>query len=201
MSRAHDLFRPNGLKLLLAATLIVPVFFVLVLVTGSPYRDLLFLAAITVVISYALACVTDDAVQSRTAKIAIASVAALASIILGSLLVRSMTMVCDPVHDPGHIVCDPVHIPTTTAEPSIIATVRPTSTTPMIFDPVHEPGSCSGDICSIAPGIATGIVAEKLDECKRMCGRQATGRGHGSGRTLTGSEGEAIPAFPGKYGE
>ena len=42
MSRAHDLFRPNGLKLLLAATLAIPVFFVLVLVTGFPYNNLVF---------------------------------------------------------------------------------------------------------------------------------------------------------------
>ena len=111
MSRAHDLFRPNGLKLLLAATLLVPVFFVIVLVNGFPYSDMIFPAAITVVISYVAACVIDDAVQSRSVKIAIASVAALVSIILGSILVRSMTMVCDPVHDPGHIVCDPVHVP------------------------------------------------------------------------------------------
>lgn len=169
MSRAHDLFRPDRLKLLLATTLIIPVFFVLVLVTGFPYNDMLFPAAITVVISYAIACVIDDAVQSRTLKIAIASVAALVSIVLGSLLIRSMTIICDPVHDPG-MVCDPVHIPET-PEPTVIATVRPVETTPMIFDPVHEPGSCSGDVCSIAPGIATGIVAEKLDECRKKCGR------------------------------
>lgn len=169
MSRAHDLFRPNRLKLLLAATLIIPVFFVLVLVTGFPYNDMLFPAAITIVIGYATACIIDDVVQSRTLKIAIASAAALVSIIIGSLLLRSMTVICDPVHDPG-MVCDPVHIPET-PEPTVIATVRPGETTPMIFDPVHEPGSCSGDVCSIAPGIATGIVAEKLDECRRKIGR------------------------------
>jgi hypothetical protein len=169
MSRAHDLFRPDGLKLLLAATLIIPVFFVLVLVTGFPYNNLLFPAAITVVISYAAACVIDDAVQSRALKIAIASVAALVSIVIGALLIRSMTVICDPVHDPG-MVCDPVHIPEST-EPTVIATVRPGETTPMIFDPVHEPGSCGGDVCSVAPGIVTGIVAEKLDECRKKIGR------------------------------
>jgi hypothetical protein len=169
MSRAHDLFRPEGLKLLLAATLIIPVFFVLVLVNGFPYNDMLFPAAITVVIAYVIACVIDDAVQSRTLKIAIASVAALVSIVLGSILVRSMTIICDPVHDPG-MVCDPVHIPET-SEPTVIATARPLETTPMIFDPVHEPGSCSSDMCSIAPGIVTGIVAEKLDECRKKIGR------------------------------
>jgi hypothetical protein len=170
MSRAHDLFRPNGLKLLLAVTLIIPVFFVLVLVTGFPYNDLLFPVAITVVISYAAACVIDDAVQSRTIKIAIASVAALVSIILGSLIVRSMTMVCDPVHDPG-IICDPVHVPDpTTAAPTVIATVQPPSTTPMIFDPVHEPGG-SGTGYAVLPGTTTAIVAQKLEECKKKCGR------------------------------
>jgi hypothetical protein len=169
MSRAHDLFRPNRLKLLLAATLIIPVFFILVLVTGFPYNDMIFPAVITVVISYVIACVTDDAVQSRTLKIAIASVAALVSIILGSLLIRSMTIICDPVHDPG-MVCDPVHIPETT-EPAVITTVRPVGTTPMICDPVHEPGSCSGDVCGVVPGVATGIVAEKLEECRKKVGR------------------------------
>jgi hypothetical protein len=169
MSRAHDLFRPNRLKLLLAATLIIPVFFILVLVDGFPYNNMLFPAAITMVISYATACVIDDVVKSRTLKIAIASVAALVSIVLGSLLVRSMTIICDPVHDPG-MVCDPVHIPEP-SEPTIIATVRPGETTPMIFDPVHEPGSCSSDVCSIAPGVVTGIVTEKLDECRKKMGR------------------------------
>jgi hypothetical protein len=169
MSRAYDLFRPHRLKLLLAATLIIPVFFVLVLVNGFPYNDMLFSAAITVVIAYVTACVIDDAVQSRTLKIAIASVAALVSIILGALIIRSTTLICDPVHDPG-MVCDPVHIPET-PEPAVITTVRPGETTPMIFDPVHEPGGCSGDVCTISPGMVTGIVAEKLDECRRKIGR------------------------------
>lgn len=175
MSRAYDLFRPNRLKLLLAGTLLVPVFFAIVLINGFPYSDLVFPSALTVVISYAAACVIDDAVQSRTVKIAIASVAALVSIILGSVLVRSMTMVCDPVHDPGHVVCDPVHVPeTTTAAPTVIATVQHPSTTPMIFDPVHEPGACSGDVCKIAPDHATGtreLVAQKLEECLQNCNR------------------------------
>lgn len=168
MSRAHDLFRPDELKILLAATLIVPVFFLIVLVTGYPYSDMVFPAAITFVISYVAACVIDDAIQSRTTKILIASVAAVVSIILGYILIRSMTMVCDPVHDPGHIVCDPVHTPEpATTVPTVIATVQPPSTPPMIFDPVHEPNSCGGDVCQVTPGIITGIVAEKLDECRK----------------------------------
>jgi hypothetical protein len=170
MTRAHDLFRPNGLKLLLAVTLIIPVFFAIILVNGFPYRDMVFPAAVTLAISYVAACVLDDVIQSRTLKIIIASVAALVSIILGSLIVRSMTMVCDPVHDPGHIVCDPVHTPEPTTVPTVITTVQPAETTPMIFDPVHEPGSC-GDACGALPGITTGIVAQKLDECKKKCNR------------------------------
>ena len=126
---------------------------------------LTFLVVITMVISYVAACVIDDAIRSRPVKIAIASGAALVSIILGSILVRGMTMVCDPVHDPG-MVCDPVHTPEpATGAPSIIATVQPAKTTPVIFDPVHEPDSCSGDICEFVPGVTTGIVAQKLDEC------------------------------------
>ena len=167
MTRAHDLFRPNGLKLVLAATLLVPVFFFIVLINGFPYSDMVFPAAITVVISYAAACVLDDLIQSRTIKIAIASVAALVSIILGSVIVRSMTMVCDPVHDPGGIVCDPVHIPETTPVtpgPTVITTAQPHPTTPMIFDPVHEPGA-GGPGYGVLSGTTTGIVAQKLDEC------------------------------------
>ena len=179
MTRAYDLFRPNGLKLVLAATLLVPVFFMIVLVNGFPYSDMVFPAAITIVISYAAACVLDNVIQSRTIKIAIASVAALVSIILGSIIVRSMTMVCDPVHDPGGMVCDPVHIPetttitpmqTVTTVPTVITTAQPTPTTPMIFDPVHEPGG-SGPGYGVLSGTTTGIVAQKLDECLRNCNR------------------------------
>ena len=81
-----------------------------------------------------------------------------------------MTMVCDPVHDPGGVVGDPVHIPTTT--PAVIATTGPTTTTPMIFDPVHEPGSCS-QAChdTFSPAAGTSDVTQKLEECLRNCGR------------------------------
>jgi hypothetical protein len=197
MIRAHDLFRPNGLKLLLALTLIVPVFFVITLASGFPYSDMLLLAAITVVISYGAACVIDDAIQSRTTKIAIASVAALISIVLGYIFTQTMTMVCDPVHDPGGVVCDPVHIPTTTpaviattgpttttpiifdpvhvptTTPAVIATTGPTTTTPMIFDPVHEPDSCSQACYDTFSSTAhtSDLVTQKLEECLRNCGR------------------------------
>lgn len=173
MSRAHDLFRPDPLKLLLAATLLVPVFFTIVLINGFPYSTTVFPAALTVVISYAAACVLDDAIRSRTIKIAIASVAALVSIILGSLLVRNLTMICDPVHEPGGMVCDPVHVPVTTpaapaetvtVAPTVITTAQPHPSTPMIFDPVHEPGT-EGQGFGVLSGATAGIVAEKLDEC------------------------------------
>lgn len=169
MTGVPDFLRPDRLKLLLAATLVVPTLFFVLIVTGFTVRDPLVPVAIAIVIVYPLACVIDRLVANRTLKIAIASVAALVSIVLGSLLVRSMTIICDPVHDPG-MVCDPVHIPEP-SEPTIIATVRPGETTPMIFDPVHEPGSCSSDVCSIAPGVVTGIVAEKLEECRKKIGR------------------------------
>jgi hypothetical protein len=171
MTRAHDLFRPTRLKLLLALTLIIPVFFVLVLVNGFPYSDMVFPAAIAIILSYAAACVIDDTIQSRTVKIAIASVAALISILLGYIFTQSMTMVCDPVHDPGGMVCDPVHVPEpTTTAPTVIATVRPAETTPMIFDPVHQPGG-SGQEYGILSGTTTALVAEKLDECLKNCKR------------------------------
>jgi hypothetical protein len=170
MTGAQDFFRPNGLKLILAATLVVPVLFVILLITGFSSGVPVVPVAVALVIGYAAACVLDTVVQSRTLKIAIASVAALVSIILGSILVRSMTLVCDPVHDPG-MVCDPVHVPETTTTPTVIATVQPPSTTPLIFDPVHEPGGCSNDVCSVSPGIVSGIVAEKLNECRKKIGR------------------------------
>jgi hypothetical protein len=174
MTIAYDLFRPNGLKLLLAVTFIIPVFFALVLSTGFSYGNIVFPAAITIVISYSAACVLDEVIQSRTIKILIASVAAVVSLILGYILVRSMSVVCDPVHDPGHIVCDPVHTPASPAmTPTVITTVRPATTTPMIFDPVHEPGSC-GQVCRDAISNAAGttdIVARKLDECLQNCYR------------------------------
>jgi hypothetical protein len=170
MTGALDFFRPNGLKLILAATLVVPALFIVLLVTGFSLWEPAVPVVIAIGIGYAAACVLDLVIQSRALKIAIASVAALVSIILGSLMIRSMTMICDPVHDPG-MVCDPVHVPEPATTPTVIATVQPSSTTPMIFDPVHEPNSCSGDVCSVAPGFATGIVAEKLDECRKKCGR------------------------------
>jgi hypothetical protein len=174
MTIAYDLFRPNGLKLLLAVTLIIPVFFALVLSTGFSSSNIVVPAAITIVISYIVACVLDEVIQSRTSKILIASVAAVVSLILGYILVRSMSVVCDPVHDPGHIVCDPVHTPASpTTAPTVITTVRPTKTTPMIFDPVHEPGSC-GQACRDALNNVAGttdIVAQKLDECLQNCFR------------------------------
>lgn len=170
MTRAHDLFRPNRMKLLLSATLIVPVFFIIVLVTGFPGRDMLFPAVVTVVISYAVASVIDDSVRSRTIKILIASAAAVVSIILGYILVRSMTMVCDPVHDPGTIVCDPVHTPESPTVPAVVTTVQPATTRPMIFDPVHEPAG-SRAVSGIVSGTTSGIAAEKLEECKKHCNR------------------------------
>lgn len=168
MTGASEIMRPSGFRVILAATLVVPTLFCLMLVTGFNLDDPVLLVAVAIVIGYVAACIIDHGVQSRSIKIAIASVSALVSIILGSLIVRSMTMVCDPVHDPG-MVCDPVHVPET-PEPTVIATVAPTGTTPMIFDPVHEPGGCSGDLCTVVPGVATGIVAEKLDECKKKVG-------------------------------
>jgi hypothetical protein len=170
MSGVSDFLRPDGLKFILAATLVVPSLAVVLLVPGFSLGEPAVPVMIAIPAGYVAACVIDRAIQSRTLKIAIASVAALVSIILGSLMIRSMTMVCDPVHDPG-MVCDPVHVPDTPATAStVISTVVPDGTTPMIFDPVHEPGGCSNDVCSIAPGIATGLVAEKLDECQKKIG-------------------------------
>jgi len=169
MTGSADFIRPTGVKLLLTVTFLIPVLFLVLLITGFTLWEPLVPGALSAVIAYAAACTADSCIRSRAMKIAVASVAALVSIILGSLLIRSMTLVCDPVHDPG-LVCDPVHVPETPG-PDVIPTVMPAETTPMIFDPVHDPGSCSADVCTAAPGIATGFVAEKLEECRRKCGR------------------------------
>jgi hypothetical protein len=170
MSGVSDFLRPSGFRLILAATLVIPALVLVLVVTGLTVWEPLVPLVLAIITGYAAACVIDHVVQSRAIKITIASVAALTSIILGSLLVRSMTIICDPVHDPG-MVCDPVHIPETPG-PTVIATAIPSETTPMIFDPVHEPGGCSGDVCSVAPGVVTGIVTEKLDECRKLLNRQ-----------------------------
>jgi hypothetical protein len=164
MTAGRDLLLPDGLKLLLTLTLIIPLLFVIWVFTGFSPESLYIPFILAVIFSYAAACIIDYAIQNRTLKIAIASIAALVSIILGSILVRSMTMT---------MVCDPVHVPETTTVPTVITPVIPVETTPMIFDPVHEPNSCSQacrDAISNAAG-STEIAAQKLDECLRNCGR------------------------------
>jgi ribose/xylose/arabinose/galactoside ABC-type transport system permease subunit len=167
MTGAGDLLQPTRLRLILAATLIIPVLFFLVIISEITEGDLLVFAVLALVISYIAACGIDHLIENRTVKIAIASVAALVSLVLGYLVIRSMTMVYDPVHPPG-IVCDPVHEPGTT--PTVIATVQPTATTPMIYDPVHNPAG-SGAGIAVVTGTTTGTVAQKLDECRKKCGQ------------------------------
>src|SRR5512147_1879954 len=163
---ASDLIRQHGVTALLAATLVIPALFVVLAVAGLSLWEPIIPVALAIFLAILAALAIDHLVQGRALKIAIATIAALLSILLGSLLIRSMTLVCDPVHDPG-LVCDPVHVPETA--PTVIATVQPDTTTPMIFDPVHEPGSCSGDLCQVAP-VVTGMVAGKLDECRKSIG-------------------------------
>ena len=170
MTGTGDFIVPDRLRLILAASLVVPSLFVILLVTGLDLWEPLFPVILAVIAAYFLACIIDYTIQSRTLKIAVASVAALVSIVIGSIMVRSMTMVCDPVHDPG-MVCDPVHVPETPTEvPTIISTIGPGDTPPLIFDPVHEPGSCN-QVCDAAASIPSDGVASKLEECMRSCGR------------------------------
>ena len=173
MTDAGELLRPGRMKILLAVTLFLPVC-LLVYFLGSIAVEtpgILATGILGIPVSYAAGCVIDASVQSRPIKIAIASIAALVSILLGYIFTQTMTMVCDPVHDPGGVVCDPVHIPPTT--PAVIATTGPYTTTPMIFDPVHEPGSCS-QAChdTFSSSSQTNeLVSRKLEECLRNCGR------------------------------
>ncbi|MCX6690500.1 MAG: hypothetical protein NTW33_00255 [Methanoregula sp.] len=68
-------------------------------------KDFILLVFLALVISYSVGCLIDHFIKSRTIKIVIASVAALVSIVLGYLFIRSM----NPTNGP--IVCDPVHVP------------------------------------------------------------------------------------------
>ncbi len=173
MPDTGDCFLPEPLRLILAATLVIPVLAVILIVTGWGLSSPLVPVVLAIIVAYIAACLIDYFVKSRTAKIAVASVAALASLAIGYLLIRSMTMVCDPVHEPGGIVCDPVHVPETppTVPPVIATTVPPVETTPMIFDPVHEPGTCSSACDAAAASVPSDAVAAKLEECLRSCGR------------------------------
>ena len=197
MTDLMELLWPNKLKVLLAVTLVVPAFFIIQVVPGYSRDNLLIPLILAIVLAYWVASFIDLFIESRTTKIAIATIAAIVSIVLGYLFTQATTMVCDPVHDPGGVVCDPVHVPTTTpavvattgpttttpmifdpvhvptTTPAVIATTGPTTTTPMIFDPVHEPSSCSQS-CYDTFSTSTGpsdLVAQKLEECLRNCGR------------------------------
>ena len=176
MSELVDVLRPDGLKLLLAVTLLVPAYVIIQVVSGYPSRDLWIPVILAILLSYWAACLIDYTVQSRTTKIFIATGAALVSIILGYILTRSTTLVCDPVHNPGGPVYDPVHTPGPTSMPTtpvVITTTEPVATPPLIYDPVHQPGTCSQacrDAISNTAGI-TDAVARKLDECLQNCGR------------------------------
>jgi hypothetical protein len=181
-----EALRPNGLKVLLAITLMVPAFFIIQVVPGYSWDNLLIPVILAIVLAYWVACMIDYLVQSRTTKIAIATVAAIVSIVLGYIFTQTMTMVCDPVHIPTTtpaviattgpttttpMIFDPVHVPTTT--PAVIATTGPATTSPMIFDPVHEPSSCE-QACYDTFGKAShtsDVVTQKLIECLKNCGR------------------------------
>jgi len=176
MTGVMDFFRPNGLKLLLGITLIVPALFVVLLDNRFSLYNPVVPVLIAIVVGYMAACVLDEVIQSRAIKILIASVAAIISIILGYILIRSMTMVCDPVHDPGHIVCDPVHTPAPhTTTPTVIHTVRPTTTTPMIFDPVHTPAphtTAPTVIHTVMPTRTTPVICDPVHVpggCAQAC--------------------------------
>jgi hypothetical protein len=181
-----EALRPNGLKVLLAITLMVPAFFIIQVVPGYSWDNLLIPVILAIVLAYWVACMIDYLVQSRTTKIAIATVAAIVSIVLGYIFTQTMTMVCDPVHIPTTtpaviattgptpttpMIFDPVHVPTTT--PAVIATTGPATISPMIFDPVHEPSSCE-QACYDTFGKAShtsDVVTQKLIECLKNCGR------------------------------
>jgi len=173
MTSLRDLFRPNGMKLVLAVTLLVPVFLLLLLLSlflslvfGGGLKvylaDPIFLVLLAAVVSYVAGCIVDHSTGNRTLKVVVASLAALVSIVLGYLFVR---IVMQPT------VCDPVHIPT--EQPTIITPATSPSETPMIFDPVHVPNACE-QACRDAvqnAGTVTTRVAEKLDECLQNCYR------------------------------
>jgi hypothetical protein len=167
MTAAKDLFRPNGLKILLALTLLLPILFLVMIFAGLLLYNPVILIILACVISYVVSSLVDHFIKSRTVKIIIASLAALISIVLGYVFVRSMMQVCDPVHTPQ--VFDPVHTPT--QQPTVITPATTPSETPMIFDPVHVPNACE-QACRDAVQNATNmtsLVAQKLNECLQNC--------------------------------
>jgi hypothetical protein len=51
----------------------------------------------------------------------------------------------------------------------------------MILGPVDELDSCSRDVCGFVPGISTGMVVQKLDECLKKAGEASDQKRTGSG--------------------
>jgi hypothetical protein len=109
-----ELLKPNGFNILLSITLIVPSLLISGLLLDKLLNAIplgfLWVIVLGIVISYAISACIDKFIQNKTIKIIIASISALISIVITYIVIRSMTMVCDPVHRP--VVCDPVHKPT-----------------------------------------------------------------------------------------
>jgi hypothetical protein len=90
-----------------------------------------------------------NTIKSHPVTIAIASVAAIVSIIPGSILIPSMILVCDSVHDHS-MICNTVNTLQTAGDaPTVIATVQTARIPLIIFDP--ELDISSGDICEFHP--------------------------------------------------
>jgi len=96
-----DFIKPNGLKIVLALVLLIPSFILSFIVLSITFQNFLVLIILGIVLSYLIAGLLDSLIKNKTVKIVIASVSALISIIIGYIWVRSMTMVCDPVHIPS----------------------------------------------------------------------------------------------------
>jgi len=166
MAAAVEFFRPNWLKLVLALTLILPIFtalmFILVVLSGwfhthvNPlaYLNFNLLVILMCLAGYLAGCLLDFFLKSRPLKIAIAVVAAFVTIVIGYIFLFGRIGVSDPVHRP--MVCDPVH-----------TVVR---TTPV---PAMQTVSTCENNCldAVQNQTMTELVRQKLGECLQNCSR------------------------------
>lgn len=123
-----DFIKPNGLKVILALVLLIPSFILSFIVISITFQNVLVLILMGIIFSYFFACLLDSLIKNKTIKIVFASISALVSIIIGYIWIRSMTMVCDPVH----------HVPTECELACREIIDKATNRTPEIMDKFRE---------------------------------------------------------------
>ena len=102
---ATDFIKPNGFKFLLTIIFILP----LAAVMGYNYSMnslhlSWFFLLLSCIVAYFVGCVFDNLIKNKTAKVIFASSAAVISIAVSYVIVRTLmsnTFICDPVHEPN----------------------------------------------------------------------------------------------------